>query len=455
MINKKNVVQDNGNGKYTGMVGFTFLWIGQLVSLFGSAMTSFGIMIWVWKTTGQATPFALYGFAMAVPLIVAYPLAGVFVDRWNRKLTMAISDLVAGLSSVIILILHTTGNLAMWHLYILAVLAGFFSAFQTPAFSSAITMLVSKENYARASGMMSVAETFSGLAAPVLAAVLLEQIGLRGILMIDIVTFSFAVGVLVFIFIPKPPVSEEGLESLGSVWQEALYGFRYIYQRKSLLGLLIVFLMMNMSLSFSNVLRVPMIMARSENNEMLMAIANSFTTIGGLVGGLILMVWGGPKKKIRGLFVAMAFMGIGVFLGGCGEGLVVWALSGFIMVFCGVMANASSQAFWQSKVVPDVQGRVFSARSMIGGVARPLALLISGPLADKVFEPAMSNGGTLAKLFGWLTGIEPGAGFSLLFVITGLFCFGTAAVGYMFKSIKDVDSILPDYDVKIGSSVGI
>ena len=438
-------IEQKDNHKPTGMVGFTIVWLGQLVSMLGSGLTGFAIMIWLWKTTGQATPFAIYGFSMSIPLIIASPLVGALVDRWDRKLTIAISDLAAGASTVITLILYSTGSLEVWHLYILGAFSGFFGAFQFPAFSAAITMMVSKDNYARASGMNSMSRMAAGILSPILGATLLEIIGLKGIFIIDIITFTAAVGVLFLIHIPSPPVSKEGLDGVGSVWKESIYGFKYLFDRKSLLSLLAVFLVMNTALSFSNVLRTPMILARTGNNEWALGIVNSLSTIGGMVSALILMIWGGPRRKIKALFASMAMLGVGAILLGLGDGIIIWSVAGFVTIFVSVIAGASSQAFWQAKVAPDVQGRVFAARTMISRSARPLAMVISGPLVDNFFEPMMTNSTPLSRTFGWLTGIETGAGFSLLFILTGVIAVLVAVIGYMFRTIRDAETILPDH----------
>lgn len=427
------------NSKLTGMAGYTVIWIGQLLSFLGSGMTRFALMIWLWKVGGKATPFAIYGFSIAVAQIIASPLAGVFVDRLNRKLTMAFSDLAAGITSIAILILHITGALQIWHLYFLGAFAGFFGAFQFPAFSAAITTMVSKENYARASGMGSITGTVSGILAPLLGATFLELFGLRTILVIDIITFTIAISTLLFVYIPNPKSTDEGLKSVGSIWQESMYGFKYIFQRKSLLGLLLAFLSVNLVFSFSNVLRTPMILSITGNNELILGGVNSVTTVGGFVAGLTLMVWNGPKKKIRGIFTAIFVIGIGTIAMGVGKSAIVWSVSSLIMMFSAIQANAFSQAFWQSKVEPDIQGKVFAVRSMMSDLASPLAMLIAGPLADLVFEPMTASG-----TFTWLVGYGPGSGIALIFVITGIMAIVTAVCGYMFQSVRNAEELLPD-----------
>jgi hypothetical protein len=108
--------------------------------------------------------------------------------------------------------------------------------------------------------------------------------------------------------------------------------------------------------------------------------------------------------------------------------------------------NGSTQAIWQSKVAPDVQGRVFAVRRLIAQITAPLALLLAGPLADRVFEPAMQPGGTLAGPLGWLVGNAPGSGMSLILLATGLLGVAVGLVGYLIPKIRDVETLLPDHD---------
>lgn len=139
----------------TGMTAFTVVWIGQVVSLLGTAMTGFALTIWAWQITGEATALALVGFFAFAPIVLMSPVAGALVDRWNRKLAMMISDLAAVLSTIVVLLLFSAGNLQIWHLYLTGAFSGIFQAFQFPAYSAAVTTMVSKEQYGRASGMLS------------------------------------------------------------------------------------------------------------------------------------------------------------------------------------------------------------------------------------------------------------------------------------------------------------
>ncbi len=430
-----------------GMFAFIIVWLGQIVSLLGTSMSTFALTIWAYQLTGSATALALVGFFFLTPMLAISPIAGAIVDRYDRKLMMMLSDLASGLMTVIIMILYSAGVLEIWHLYITSAVTGFFQAFQWPAYSAAITTMLPKEQYGRANGLMSLAETGSGIFAPLLAGALLGLVGIGGILTIDIVTFVFAVSALLLVRIPSPKRTEEGQEGRGSLLKEAAYGFRYILKRPSLLGLQIVFLLGNFFLSTAFAVQAPLILARTNNNELVYGSVSSAGALGGFVGGLVMSAWGGPKRRVHGVLVGWAVSSIlGVVLMGLGRELPVWVVAAFIGSFLVPVINGSNQAIWQAKVAPDVQGRVFSIRRLIAWFVNPLAMLIAGPLVDFVLEPSMQPGGGLASSLGWLVGTGPGAGTGLLFVICGLLASLVGVGGYLFPILRDAEKLLPDHD---------
>lgn len=173
----------------SGMFGLTIVLVGQAISILASSMTGFALSIWVFQQTSSATSLGLMQTAFTLPYLLIIPLAGVMVDRYNRKLMMMVSDLAAGLGTIAILFLLVTGNLQIWHFYAVNILIGLGNAFQWPAYSAAISTMVSKEQYGRANGMVSLVQAGPGAVAPLLAGALMPFIGLQGILLIDIVTF--------------------------------------------------------------------------------------------------------------------------------------------------------------------------------------------------------------------------------------------------------------------------
>lgn len=435
-----------------GMVGFTVVTIGQVVSLLGTGMTGFGLTIWAFGETGRATDLALIGFFFITPLLVVSPFAGVLVDRYNRRLMMMISDLGAGVATIIVLILFATGHLQIWHLYISNLIAGMFQAFQFPAYSAAITLMLPKEQYTRANSLLELANAASNVFAPLAAGALLGLIGLRGILIIDIVTFCFAIATLLIVDIPEPERTAEHGAGQGNVFKEAGFGIRYVLQRPSLLMLQTVFLVGNFFAGLAITLLAPMILARTGNDELLFASVQSVGAVGGVVGSLVISAWGGFKRRIHGVLLGWMITGWMGFVVAAGRpepvwaGAALWSAGIFVFSFIGPLINASNSAIWQSKVAPDIQGRVFSIRALIAWIVIPLSRLVAGPLADQVMEPAMQEGGRLVGTFGWLVGSGPGAGMALIFAFCGLGIVAATLAGYLVPHVRNVEDILPDHD---------
>ena len=431
----------------TGMFAFTLVWLGQLVSLLATQMTNFALTIWVYEKTNSVTALAVMQVFFITPFLIISPLAGVWVDRYNRKLMMMLSDLGAGLATIFLLIMQATNGLEVWHLYAASAVMGLFNAFQWPAYSAAITLMVPKSQYGRANGMWSLTEMGPGVLAPLLAGALLGVVGLTGIMLIDVVTFIFAIGSLLLVFIPQPPQTEAGRESQGSILKQAAYGFRYIFKRPSLLGLQLVFFFANLFAGLGFTVLAPMILARTGNNEVIFGTVQSVGAVGGILGGIAMSTWGGFKRRVHGvLFGWIVSSLLGMVLVGLGGGLPLWVIGMFFGAFFGPMINGSNQAIWQAKVAPDVQGRVFSARRLIAWMTNPLTPLIAGPLADLVLEPGMQPGGALTGTFGWLVGVGPGAGMALMLIFTGLGGALVGLLGYLVPAVRNAETRLPDHD---------
>lgn len=434
------------------MTAFTIVWLGQVVSLVGTAMSGFALTLWAYRTTGLATALSMVAFFNFAPMIVMSPIAGVLVDRWNRKWTMALSDLASATMTLAVLLLFLTGHLQLWHLYVTGALSAAFQTFQWPAYSAAISMMVPKTQYQRASGMISMAESGSGIAAPILAGALVGVLGFERlwvIFAIDLATFVVALGALIVVTIPNPPhVESDHPESLFS---QSMFGFRYIWEHRPLFDLQMLFFASNLIASLCLTILPALILSRTGNNAAALGSTQSAAAVGGVVGGALLTAWGGSKRKVNGVLLGMVLASLcGTLVVGLGRSLPVWLAGSFLMMVVLTILNGSNQAIWQSKVAPALQGRVFSVRRLIAQVTVPVAMLASGPLADKVFGPAMMPTGSLAPLFGWLTGTGMGTGISLMFVWAGLAGAVVGIVGYLVPSIRDVERLIPDHDTLPG-----
>ena len=433
--------------RLSGMTGFLIVWLGQVVSVLTSAMSHFALTIWMYQQTGSATAMGLMQVFFITPFLLISPIAGAMVDRYNRKLMMMISDLSAVLATFCILILQAAGHLQFWHLYVAAVINGLGNTFQWPAYSAAISTMVSKEQYGRVNGMISLVESGPGVFAPLMAGALLPFIGLTGILFLDVATFFLAIGALLIVHVPRPIQTVDGQKGRGNIWKEAFFGFKYIFARPSLLGLVSLFFAGNLFAVIGLTVFAPLILARTGNNSVIFGILQSVAGGGGVVGAVIMSAWGGPKRRIHGLLGGWIFGNLfGTALFGFGRDLTIWIPTVFVATVTTPLVSGSSQAIWQAKVAPDVQGRVFAARRLIAWFTQPIAPIISGVLADYVLEPAMMvNTSSLAHFFGRWVGSGPGAGMSLLFIFSGVMVALTAVVGYIIPFIRNIESLLPDH----------
>lgn len=430
----------------SGMFGFTVVWLGQIVSVLASSMSQFALTIFMYEETGSATALGLMQVFFITPFLIISPIAGVMIDRYNRKLMMMVSDLAAGIATLAILAFQALGLLEYWHLYAASIIYGLGMAFQWPAYSAAISTMVPKEQLGRANGMMSLIEAGPGVIAPILAGAVLPLIGLTGILVFDVVTFLVAIGALLFVHIPQPTRTTEGSEAKGGMLKEAAYGFKYIFARPSLLGLQMIFFAGNLFAGIAFTLLAPMILSRTGNDSLMLGSAQTAGAVGGLVGGILMSAWGGFKRRSHGVLFGWIWSGVTMAIVGFAGGLPVWITGLALTALAGPLVNASNQAIWQSKVAPDLQGRVFSARRLIAWFTNPISPIIAGTLADYVLEPAARAQTGLPAAFAWLVGTGPGAGMGLLIVLCGVAAAVVGLLGYFVPAIYNAETILPDHD---------
>jgi DHA3 family macrolide efflux protein-like MFS transporter len=420
---------------------FCILLFGQSISLLGTSMTRFAVMIWAYEQTRSATALALLGFFTCITYIVASPFAGVLVDRMSRRKVMFFADLSAGLMTALLLVIQLSGELQLWHLYLAVGLAGVFEAFQDPAFTSTVSLLVPKEEYTRSNGMLGMGRSIARMLAPIFAGLVQQVWGLNAVLGIDIFTMTLALVGLLMIRIPSAPASAVGMESSGGFWRELRFGIRYIFRQAGLRNLTLSFFMVNLfaTLTYFAILS-PMILARTGGDETALGIVRMAMGIGGITGGVLIVLWKSPRRKARmyllvtGLSFLICDAGMAV-----SDSVIGWSIAGFLAELTITFIVSPYFALWQEIVPPDVQGRVFSIREMIQVASQPVGYLLGGLIADRLFEPALQSYGWFSMLVGGLVGTGPGAGMASMFLLTSL-CGGLLGfMGLLIPSIRQLD----------------
>lgn len=429
---------------FPGLHVFLLVWFSELISIFGSGLTSFALGLWIYQTTGSVTAFSLMSLAATLPHILISPLAGLAADRYDRRLVMAVSDAGAGLSTLMVAVLMASGQLEIWHLYVATLWSAAFSAFQWPAYSAATAQLVPKEQLGRINGLVSIGRGASQVLAPALAGLLVGLIGVPGVMLVDVGTFVFAVIVLLLVRFPAQVLPETAHDHTAhapkaGLFHEAAAGWRYVITRPGLLWLLVFVAFFNFIWSMVGALAAPLMLNYSTPQGL-----GLFITIAGggmLVGSLVMSAWGGPRRRILGVLGFELLSGLCFVLMGMKPAFWRLALGAFGAHFTIAVIDGSNKSIWQSQVPVEMQGRVFAVWQMAALSMTPIAYLSAGPLADRVFEPLMRSAGTADSLplLSALVGTGPGRGIGLIFVLMGLLKVITAAAGWMNKNVMEVE----------------
>jgi MFS family permease len=360
---------------------------------------------------------------------------------------MMISDLAGLVASCGLLIVWLLGDLEPWHLYVASVLNGTGQAFQWPAYSAAIAVLVPKQQYGRANGMMTLGDPMAGVLAPPLGAVVLAVVGLEGVLLIDIATSLAGLCALACVTLPARPRVDPSVAAQRSLFKDSVYGFAYIFQRPPLLALQLLLLVTNLFAGATSAIRAPMILARTGSNHAALAAVQSAGALGAVTGGFLMSAWGGPTSRVRGIVVGQAIAGCGLLLMGVARELPLWVLAAFVAASARPVINTSNQTLWHSKVAPDLQGRVFATRRLIAFSSYAVAPMLSGPLSDFVLEPAMRTETTFRTSMAPLVDTGPGSGMAVVFLAGGALTLVAAIGAHFVPRIRDAERLLPDHDV--------
>jgi MFS family permease len=425
---------------------------GQFVSLMGSGLTAFALSIWVLQHTHSVTQYTLTIVFAGLPAILLGPFAGALVDRWDRRWVLFWCNLGPALTVAVYAWLLWRGQLQVWHIYIGVVFNSIFNTFQWPAYIAAIAMLAEQKDLGRVNGVLETGEAVVTIAAPPIAGFIMYALGVGNILIIDFITFLLAAGVLLTVAIPRPAESEEAAARKGSIWREAGFGWTFIRQRPGLLRLLMFFAVINLVVSMAGVAIMPMVLGFA--NTAKVGTVMSLVGVGMLLGGLLMSATGGPKRRIYGVLGGWAVLSVCFVLVGIRPNL--WLVSAGILLWYMALPlmNSSSQAIWQSKTPHDVQGRVFAVRRMLAQFTVPIGDFSAGPLADKIFNPALLAGGALAGTAGRIVGVGPGRGIALMLVTLAIFPAMIALAGFLNPRLRNLELELPDVVRKEAAAPG-
>lgn len=406
------------------MRAFMMVWSAQVTSSIGSRLTTFGLAVWLFQRTGSVTPYGIVSAAAAIPLVLAGPVAGVLLDRKDRRLMMIAGHAGAGACSLTLALLYAFGALDLALIVPIVALSACFQAVQAPALAAAASMLVDARQIGRANGLVQLGISIATVVAPSVAGALVVTVGFGGILLIDATSFLAAMALLAAVRIPRPTRTAAGAAAAGSWRAEISFGARYILLDPALLRLLALAAALNFSFAVYQVALTPMVLAFADAR--VLGVVLSAGGVGMVMSSALATTSAGSRLSIRALLALTAVEGASLCVAGLRPSAWLAAIGAFGALSTLPLIVAGLQLIWQRRVPIDLQGRVFSIRWVISGAASPAAYSLAGPLTDRVFEPLLSAGGPLASTVGRLLGTGEGRGAALLLLAVGALTAGAA-----------------------------
>ncbi len=404
---------------------FLRIWAGQTVSLVGSGLSEYALSLWVYQQTQSVTQFAFVLLFRTLPVIVLSPLAGVLADRWERRRVMILSDAGSGLCTILLAGLFATGTLQVWQVCLLTSLSAAFGTLQTPAYLAAITSLVPGEELGRVNGLLQLSQAITEIAVPVLAFSLVGAAQVTGILAIDFTTFLVALTTLWRARLPRTVRANTDAET-GTIGF-FVEGLRYLRARADLRRLLAFNAIFAFLSGMLAPLLIPLFTGLTSVQGMGLALG---VAGGGLLGGSLLMsTRGGLGSARANILIGSALFGLALTGAGLIPHIGAVAICAAAAHFAFPLVLGSSQALWQSAIVLEIQGRLHAVRQLILRGLQPVAMILAGVAADRVFEPALAPGGSVARILGEWIGTGPGRGAALLVA-----CIGAAALALSLAS---------------------
>ncbi len=421
---------------------FVSLWAAQVVSQLGSGLSGFALGVWIYQDTGSVTQFAAMTLSLMLPGVLATPLAGMFSDRWDRRRTVIVCEATRSLGTLAIAVLLLTGTFNLWNLCLTLALSSTFTAFKEVAANAMVVMLIPKEQFGRASGLLQAGRPATRILSPMIAAVLLVWIGIVGVVLIDFVTFLAPIAVLLFADVPAPPASDEGAVGKGSAWRELITGWTFIRSRRGVLALLGYFAILDLTMGFAYALYRPMLL--SFTSVEVVGTVSSVGASGVLLGSIVLVAWGGPQRRVPAILFFGVLYGLGLIAIGLRPSAWLVGSALFVLIFGIPLSRGFIRIIWMRKTPADLQGRVFAVWTVISRVTLLLAFALSGPLADRVFEPLLVAGGPLAATVGRWIGVGPGRGMGLMYIGLGVISLVATGLASLHRGLRRLEEDLPD-----------
>ncbi len=400
---------------------FLLLWAGEFISCIGGGLTSFGLGLYIFQKTGSAADMGLLTLLGFLPGLILKVPAGVLADKYDRRLLMMIGDGLSGLGVLFILICMLRGDAALWQIYLGTTVSSVFSALLEPSYTATITDLLTKEQFSKANGLVSIAGSSRYLFSPVIAGFLLAVSDIKLILIIDICTFFLTVVVAAVvrrgIKVSTKKESEPFMKSMKEGWM-AVAG------NKGILILILVTSLITLFMGVFQVLGEPFVLSFADSKTL--GIVETAAASGMLVTSIILGIKGIKKHFVRALWMGLALSGIGMALFAVTQNKLVICLFGFMFFASIPFANNSLDYLVRTNIPDELQGRAWGFLGFISQLGYVAAYGLSGVTAD---------------LVGKVTGGGVGKGSAITVTCAGICLIIVALVMSRIKKIRELENV--------------
>ncbi|MHA7962498.1 amino acid adenylation domain-containing protein [Paenibacillus sp. CAU 1782] len=408
-----------------------------IIATIGTSLTGFALGIWVYDRTGSISDYATISLYAILPTLLLLPVAGAVVDRYDRRKVMLAGQALALCSVIFLATMLYLDALALWAIYVAAGMGSIAGAFTMPAYQAATAQLVPKRYLGHANGLGQLVMSLNGIMAPALGGALVVLIGLETIVVIDLVLLSLSMIILSLLRFPNLMFKKRE-EPMS---REIIGGWKYIIHRKSLVAMVVFFIVVNFFMSLYNVLTTPFLLQFMTADKVGLVIA--FEGAGLLIGSILMAIWGGFDRRADGMVGFVMLTGVSIAVVGIYPSLVTAIIGLFGFGLALALINTHWLALIQTKVGLELQGRVLATNQVMAFSMRPLSFLLAGPLVVSVFGPLASALPAGASSTGWFGGGgEKGIG--LLIASIGIILFLWAFIGMRYRQLRHMETILPD-----------
>jgi len=397
-------------------IPFFTIWTGQQLSLIGSRAAQFALVWWLTELTGSATVLATATMVALIPEIFFGPIAGAYVDRWNRRVVIIVADSLIALASLWLAYLFWTGTMEIWHVYAIMLARAVGGSFHWPAMQASTSLMVPKEHLARVAGLNQTMNGVLNILGPPLGALLMELLPLHSVMLVDVGTATLAILPLFFVRVPQPARASQPTAHKPSIWADMREGLHYIRGWSGLM-VLIGFAMVFKIVPTPAFSLLPLLVSdHFDGNAAQLSVLEAIAGVGIVVGGLALSVWGGFRRKIYTTLMGMVIFGVGFTALGLTPGGMFWMalVAIFVLGLMLPLIDGPIMAILQGTVAPEIQGRVFTLMGSLLNITTPFSLAVAGPVTD------------------WL-------GIQMWYVVAGVLCGATGLVGFFIPAIVNIE----------------